>query len=74
MMPIRDIRDFPEEEIPQCIRILEQVTMRSRIRGLDYLGFTEKEMRLLAFDPIFDDFQPEMAAEMRRALAELDSG
>ena len=74
MMPIQDIRDLPEVEIPQCIRILEQVTMRSRIQGLDYLGFTEKEMRLLAFDPIFDDYQPEMAAEMRRALAEADSG
>ena len=74
MMPIQDIRDLPEVEIPQCIRILEQVTMRSRIRGLDYLGFTEKEMRLLAFDPIFDDYQPEMAAEMRRALVEVDSG
>ncbi len=74
MMPVEDIRDLPEVEIPQCIRILEQVTMRSRIQGLDYLGFTEKEMRLLAFDPIFDDYQPEMAAEMRRALAEVDSG
>ena len=74
MMPIQDIRDLPEVEIPQCIRILEQVTMRSRIQGLDYLGFTEKEMRLLAFDTIFDDYQPEMAAEMRRALAEIDSG
>ncbi len=73
MMPVEDIRDLPEVEIPQCIRILEQVTMRSRIQGLDYLGFTEKEMRLLAFDPIFDDYQPEMAAEMRRALAEADS-
>ena len=74
MMPIQDIRDLPEVEIPQCIRILEQATMRSRIQGLDYLGFTEKEMRLLAFDPIFDDYQPEMAAEMRRALAEVDTG
>ena len=74
MIPVEDIRDLPEVEIPQCIRILEQVTMRSRIQGLDYLGFTEKEMRLLAFDPIFDDYQPEMAAEMRRALAEVDTG
>ena len=74
LMPVEDIRDLPEVEIPQCVRILEQAAMRSRIQGLDYLGFTEKEMRLLAFDPIFDDYQPEMAAEMRKALAEMDSG
>ena len=56
------------------MQILEQVAMRSRIQGLDYLGFTEREMRLLIADPLFDVIEPEMAEEMRQALAEADSG
>ena len=73
-MPIRDFQDYPEEKLPQCMRILEQVAMRSRIQGLDYLGFTEREMRMLTADPLFDVIEPEMAEEMRKALAEVDSG
>ena len=61
-------------EIPQCMKIMQQVVMRSRIRGLDYLGFTEREMRLLAADPLFDRIDPAMAADLRKALAEHDSG
>ena len=61
-------------EIPQCVQIMQQVVMRSRIRGLDYLGFTEREMRLLAADPLFDVIDPAMAADLRKALAEHDSG
>ena len=61
-------------EIPEFIRILERVTMRSRLHNLDYLGFTEAEMRQLAADPGFAEFQPEMSADIRRALEEHDSG
>ena len=61
-------------ELPEFIKILERVSMRSRLHNLDYLGFTETEMRQLAADPGFAQFQPEMAAEMRKALAEHDSG
>ena len=63
-----------EIEIPEFIRILERVTRRSRLHNLDYLGFTEAEMRQLAADPGFAEFQPEMAADIRRALEEHDSG
>ena len=63
-----------DEEIPQCMKIMQQVVMRSRIRGLDYLGFTEREMRLLAADPLFYMIDPVMAADLRKALAEHDSG
>ena len=63
-----------DEEIPQCMKIMQQAVMRSRIRGLDYLGFTEREMRLLAADPLFDVIDPVMAADLRKALAEHDSG
>ncbi len=73
LMPIRDFQDYPEEKLPQCMRILEQVAMRSRIQGLNYLGFTEREMRMLTADPLFDVIEPEMAEEMRQALAETDS-
>ena len=61
-------------EPPEFIKILERVSMRSRLHNLDYLGFTETEMRQLVADPDFAQFQPEMAAEMRAALEEHDSG
>ena len=61
-------------EVPEFIKILERVSMRSLLHNLDYLGFTEAEMRQLAADPGFDEFQPEMAADIRRALEEHDSG
>ncbi len=74
LMPISDFENFPEDKLPQCMRIMEQVAMRSRVQGLDYLGFTESEMRFLAEDPLFDVIDPEMAADIRKKLAEYDSG
>ena len=74
LMPIVDFENYPEDKLPQCMRIMEQVTMRSRVQGLDYLGFTESEMRLLVADPLFDVIEPEMADDIRRELAEYDSG
>ena len=62
------------KELPEFIRILEQAASRSRQHNLDHLGFTEQEIRFLAADPGFAEFRPEMAAEMRRALKEHDSG
>ena len=73
-MAMADPEEIPSEEIPEFIKILGRVTMRSRLRNLDYLGFTEWEMRQLAADPAFAEFNPQMAAEMRRALKEHDSG
>ena len=69
-----DLRGSAAAEPPQCVQIIQQVVMRSRIQGLDYLGFTEREMRLLAADPMFDMIDPVMAADLRKALAEHDSG
>ena len=63
-----------EKEVPLCVRILQQAAFRSRLRNLDYLAFTEKEMRLLTADPLFYEIEPKMAAEMRQALVEHDSG
>ena len=63
-----------EKEVPLCVRILQQAAFRSRLRNLDYLAFTEKEMRLLTADPLFYEIEPKMAAEMRQALEEHDSG
>ena len=60
-------------EPPLCIQIMNQVVMRSRIQGLDYLGFTEREMRLLNSDPLFESIDPAMAADIRKALAEFDN-
>ena len=68
-----DLRGSAAAEPPQCVQIIQQVVMRSRIQGLDYLGFTEREMRLLAADPMFDMIDPVMAADLRKALAENDS-
>ncbi len=74
MMPIEDFDNFSEDKLPQCMRIMEQAAMRSRVQGLDYLGFTESEIRFLAEDPLFDVIDPEMAADIRKKLAEYDSG
>ena len=63
-----------EEEVPQCVRILQNAMIRSRLHNLDYLGFTEGEMRLLTADPLFAQLQPQMAADMKQALLEHDSG
>lgn len=61
-------------EVPEFIKILERVSLRSRVHNLDYLAFTEEEMRQLTADPGFEQFQPQMAEEMRKALLEHDSG
>ena len=63
-----------EEEVPQCVRILQNAMIRSRLHNLDYIGFTEGEMRLLTADPLFAQLQPQMAADMKQALLEHDSG
>ena len=63
-----------EEEVPQCVRILQNAVIRSRLHNLDYLGFTEGETRLLTADPLFAQLQPQMAADMKQALLEHDSG
>ena len=63
-----------QREMPECVRILTQVMYRSRLHNLDYLPFTEKEMRFLAADPFFAEIEPRLAEQIRIALEEHDSG
>lgn len=67
-------QDLPAENVPECIRILEEAAFRSRVQNLDHLGFTEREMRQLTADPLFAQLQPQLAEDIRRALEEHDSG
>ena len=62
------------QQVPNFIKILRRVVMRSRQNNLDYLGFTEEEMMQLNADPGFARFQPELAAEIRKAYEVHDSG
>ena len=62
------------QQVPNFIKILRRVVMRSRQSNLDYLGFTEDEMMQLNADSGFARFQPELAAEIRKALEGHDSG
>ena len=62
------------QQVPNFIKILRRVVMRSRQSNLNYLGFTEEEMRQLNDDPGFARFQPELAAEIRKAYEGHDSG
>ena len=63
-----------EREMPECVRILTMVMYRSRLHNLDYLPFTEKEMRFLAADPLFAEIEPRLAEKIRIALEEHDGG
>jgi hypothetical protein len=46
----------------------------SRLHNLDYLPFTEKEMRFLAADPLFAEIEPRLAEQIRVALQKHDGG
>ena len=63
-----------EREMPECVRILTMVMYRSRLHNLDYLPFTEKEMRFLAADPLFAEIEPRLAEQIRVALQKHDGG
>ena len=67
--------EIPEPDpIPETVRIMQNVFRRSESNGDGTLSFTIDEMRVLAEDPIFADMEPSLAADIRNALAELDSG
>ena len=63
-----------EREMPECVRILTMAMYRSRLHNLDYLPFTEKEMRFLAADPLFAEIEPRLAEQIRVALQKHDGG
>ena len=62
------------DPIPETVRIMQNVFSRSESNGDGTLSFTIDEMRVLAADPIFADMEPRLAADIRNALAEYDSG
>ena len=62
-----------EREMPECVRILTMAMYRSRLHNLDYLPFSEKEMRFLAANPLFAEIEPRMAADIQKALAERET-
>ena len=64
----------PITEIPETVKIMQNVMKRSKASGDGTLSFTISEMRVLAADPIFAEMEPELTADIRKALAEFDSG
>ena len=64
---------FPDS-LPETVRIMQNVIRRSEANGDGMLAFTIDEMRVLAKDPIFADMETRLAADIRNALAEYDSG
>ena len=62
------------DPIPETVKIMQNVFSRSEANGDGTLSFTIDEMRVLAADPIFADMEPRLAADIRNALAEYDSG
>ena len=77
----RENKDLPTDEnmppiteIPETVKIMQNVMKRSKASGDGTLSFTISEMRVLAADPIFAEMEPELTADIRKALAEFDSG
>ena len=60
-------------KLPLFAVILQRVFEERRNNGGDLI-FTEDEIRFLAADPLFARCEPKMAADIRRAAAEIDSG
>ena len=61
-------------EIPETVKIMQNVMRRSKDEKDGMLTFTIDEMRVLAADPIFAEMEPELTADIRNALAQFDSG
>ena len=62
------------DKLPETVKIMQNVIRRSKSNGDGSLSFTIDEMRILAKDPIFADMEPRLAADIRNALADYDSG
>ena len=61
-------------EIPETVKIMQNVMRRSKDEKDGMLTFTIDEMRVLAADPIFAEMEPELTADIRNALVQFDSG
>ena len=64
----------PITEIPETVKIMQNVMRRSKDEKDGMLTFTIDEMRVLAADPIFAEMEPELTADIRNALVQFDSG
>ena len=62
------------DKLPETVKIMQNVFRRSKANGDGSLSFTIDEMRILAEDPIFAEMEPGLAADIRNALTEFDSG
>ena len=69
-----DISLIKEAELPPSLIIMSQVMLRSEEAGDGSLTFTEDETRILLADPYFCQFQPQLAAQLREAQSEYNSG
>ena len=60
--------------LPPFVKILQRVMERSKDADDGALTFTFEEMEFLAKDPVFAHFEPAMAADIRKVLAESPPG
>ena len=63
----RFLHCFPHKE-PDYISVLEKIFRRNTDPEDESLTLTIDELRFLAFDPSFNDIDPQMAAEFRQML------
>ena len=69
-----DLAMITEPNFSPSSIIMSQVIARSAEAGDGMLSFTEDEIRILLSDPEFCEYRPQLAAQMREALAAFDSG
>ena len=63
-----------DSQLPPFVGILQRVMERSRESDDGSLTFTFDEMEFLAADPLFARFEPVIAADIRKVLAESSPG
>ena len=63
-----------DANLPPFVEILQRVMERSKNSDDGSLTFTFEEMEYLAKDPLFAHFEPAMAADIRKVLAESPPG
>ena len=59
-----------DAQLPPFVEILQRVMKRSKDSEDGSLTFTFEEMEFLAKDPLFAHFDPALAADIRKVLAE----
>lgn len=69
-----DLAMITEPNFSPSSIIISQAMARSAEAGDGSISFTEEEIRILLSDPEFCEYRPQLAAQMRQFLAEIDSG